>query len=113
MSRTDEPQRADKTLDKPLSELSRVAIKTRIHWLENVDCVKNRVGISTTSELDRYHLLQDADGYKALCRQPYRSNLNVHVAHSAPLQDREPCRKCIAKKQKMLRASRALDGDAE
>ena len=98
------------TLDKPLSELSDTAIKTRVHWLDRLELVNGRVGISPSSPMGVYHVLAEGSmtAYKPLCSTVNEWNMDVYDSTIAALSDRTLCKRCEVKKRKMLRAARAL-----
>jgi hypothetical protein len=104
-----------------LNELSRTAVKTRVHWLDNLTLASGRVGLAKESPMDIYHLLvevngqynenQYSSGYDSLCGNAYSGNLLVKDVSRADVDGLRVCEKCRRKKAKMLEAHRALVHD--
>lgn len=101
-----------------LDSLSRTAIKTRVHWLDNLDLVSGLVGKARASPANTYHLLAEStgsynrnahtSGYRSICGNARRTNLLVYEVDKIDLSGGSVCEKCRRKKAKMLEAHNAL-----
>lgn len=99
-----------------LENMSRTAVETRVHWLDNYKLVSGRVAKQQSTPTNVYHILRKSksttnshtSGYETLCGSAYHSNSLIYDAAKAPIDNDRVCQKCMRKKREMLKAKRAL-----